>query len=382
MSVINRMLSQLDERRAVTPDSTATALAGPVQALPPGSPRRLGLIALAGLALASAAAFGEWPGLLGAAPAAPQLLSIPQDFIAAPQGQAGLLPEALALREAEDTHVAASAPPEPAALTAATSPRTAARAAARAPTRLPSAPVPTAVAAWPALSIKTEPASPLALAMVATTAPATVMPVAYLPAPNPGSVEKRVIAPSGTQRAAIAYQQAIDQAAGGHSNAAIGLALDALKSDPDHLAARELAAVLMIESKRLADAASLMRDGLERQPQQPHLIMLLARIEAESGSAQAALDRLSAAPALDVDGHGLRAALLARAERYPEAAAAYEAALRLQPDNAAWWFGLGVSLDSSGQAPLARQALQRARALGSLRGDALAYVEQKLAARE
>ncbi|MBX9715488.1 MAG: tetratricopeptide repeat protein [Burkholderiaceae bacterium] len=328
--------------------------------------------------MASAAAFGEWPGLLGAAPAAPQPLSIPQDFMAAPPGQAGLLPEADALREAEDTPVAASVPPEPAALTAATSPRM----AAPAPTRLPSAPVPIAVAAWPALSIKTESASPLALAMVATSAPATVMPVASLPAPTPGSVEKRVIAPSGTQRAAIAYQQAIDQAAGGHSNAAIGLALDALKSDPDHLAARELAAVLMIESKRLADAASLMRDGLERQPQQPHLIVLLARIEAESGSAQAALDRLSAAPALDVGGHGLRAALLARAERYAEAAAAYEAALRLQPDNAAWWFGLGVSLDSSGQAPLARQALQRARALGSLRGDALAYVEQKLAVRE
>ncbi len=379
MSVINRMLSQLDERRATAPDSTATGRAGPVQALPTASPRRLGLLALAGVALATAAAFGEWPSLFNTTSAAPQPLAIPQDMVTAPQGQAGLQPEAMtvAQHEIKETPVAASAPP-PAVLAATASPRP----AAHAPTRAPAAPLQTALAAWPTLSIKAAPPSPVVMATVATTAPAAVMPVAYLPAPNPGSVEKRVIPPSVAQRAAIAYQQAIDQAASGHSNAAIGLAIDALKSDPDHLAARELAAVLMIENKRLDDAFSLMREGLDRQPAQPHLIMLLARIEAESGSAQAALDRLSAAPALDVDGHGLRAALLARAERYSEAAGAYEAAVRLQPDNAVWWFGLGVSLDSSGQAALARQALQRARSLGSLRGDALAYVEQKLAVRE
>lgn len=382
MSVINRMLSQLDERRAAAPDSTATGMAGPVQALPQASPRRLGLMALAGIALVTAAAFGEWPTLLGTPAAAPQPLAIPQDTVTAPQGQAALQPEAVvvavAQQESESMPVAATAPLPPAVVAAVAAPRP----SAPAPTRAAAAPVQAALAGWPTLSIQAAPSSPVATVTVATTAPAAVMPVAYLPAPLPGSVEKRLVPPSVAQRAAIAYQQAIDQAASGHSNAAIVLALDALKSDPDHLAARELAAVLMIETKRLGDAFALMREGLERQPAQPHLIMLLARIEAESGSTQAALDRLSAAPALDVDGHGLRAALLARAERYSDAAGAYEAAVRLQPDNAAWWFGLGVSLDSSGQAALARQALQRARSLGSLRGDALAYVEQKLAVRE
>ena len=190
-----------------------------------------------------------------------------------------------------------------------------------------------------------------------------------------------MIPPSPSQRAALAYQQALDHAATGHNNPAIAQALEALKADPDHLAARELAAVLMIESKRLGDAAALMREGLERQPQQPRLTMLLARVDAETGAPQTALERLTRAPALDAEGHGLRAALLTRAERFREAASAYEAAVRLQPDNAAWWFGLGVALDANGQAPLARQALQRARAIGSLRGDALAYLEQKLASR-
>lgn len=188
-----------------------------------------------------------------------------------------------------------------------------------------------------------------------------------------------MIPPSAAQRATQTYRQAISLAASGHSSLAIAQALDALKIDPDHLAARELAVALLMEGQRLGEAHALIRDGLARQPQQPHLIMLLARIEAETGDTQAALERLTAAPALDGDGHGLRAVLLARAERYREAASAYDAAVRLQPDNAVWWLGLGVSLDANGQTALSRQALQRARAIGSLRGDALAYIEQKLA---
>ena len=375
MSVINDMLSNLDERRAQTPEAPGTAAAGVVEAVPRAARRRLGLMALGGATLVSAAAFAQWPALMGDPVAGPQPVVIPQVVATV------VTPDAMPLVPVDP--VAAVAPVQVAAVEArpvsALTPQTRrgkAAPAANADSSGMQAPHPTPSPARRGLeAAPTTAAMALPMATVAMASPTT--PVTDTPRGN-GTVEKRVLPPSAAQRATVAYQQAIDLAASGHSTPAIARALEALAADPDHIAARELAAVLMMEGKRLADAAALMRDGLARQPQQRHLVMLLARIEAETGATQAALDRLSAAPGLDGEGHGLRAALLARAERYREAASAYEAAVRLQPDNASWWFGLGVALDADGQAPLARQALQRARAIGSLRGDALAYVEQKL----
>ena len=403
MSVINRMLSQLDERRAAAPEAPGTGAAGAVEAVPPTVSRRLSWMVLSGAALVSATAFGHWsgvPGLLGTPAHAPQPVVIAPDPVtpSAPTAVAEVtavpsdpLPTAAAhelsptelrspSRVAAATTAAAEirsptdAVPTALAIRTATLPmrlrsHTAEHVAALSAVRTPAAHAPAAAAVGVA--------SPLDNSSTVAMAAPTASPV-YAPTDS-GSVEKRMIPPSAAQRATLAYQQAIGLAASGHSTPAIAQALEALKADPDHIAARELAAALMMETHRLGDAAALMREGLSRQPQQPHLIMLVARIEAETGETQAALARLSAAPGLDSEGHGLRAALLARAERYPEAASAYEAAVRLQPDNATWWFGLGVSLDANGQPALARQALQRARAIGSLRGDALAYVDQKLA---
>ncbi len=373
MSVINRMLSQLDARRAPAPEATGTATAGSIEAVSVAAPRRLGLVVLAGAALVSAAAFGQWPALMGG-----RAFPLPHPAMVSQPAVATESTVQMAATQIESVPAAEVEAP----LT-------------EKPTSVESAPLgalsPEGRGSWPvhiappsrSAKVAAEVPPPTAAdTIVAMAAPVKNVASAPAPATDPSSVEKRVIPPSPSQRAAFAYRQALDNAASGHSHPAIALALEALQTEPDHLAARELAAVLMIESKRLGDAAALMREGLERQPQQPRLTMLLARIDAETGAPQTALDRLAAAPALDAEGHGLRAALLTRAERFREAASAYEAAVRLQPDNAAWWFGLGVALEANGQAPLARQALQRARAIGSLRGDALAYIEQKLASRE
>jgi tetratricopeptide (TPR) repeat protein len=186
------------------------------------------------------------------------------------------------------------------------------------------------------------------------------------------------------QRADQHYREASEFAASGHSTQAIALALEALNAEPNHIAARRLAAVLMVEKSRFDEAAALLRDGLERAPQQAQLAYLLARIKAETGDAAGALALLPPGDALSSEGFALRAALLSQQGEYASALPSYEAALRRNPDVTTTWLGLAVALDAQGQTTSARQAFMRAKSVGAARGDLSAelqtYIEQKLAA--
>jgi len=256
-------------------------------------------------------------------------------------------------------------------------PAPAAEPAAPAPPVTPSAPADATTA--PVLPAAAAPPARVAMAAASVVRPAVPV-AATLPAPAiDGTAEKKVIAPTASQRAALAYRQATELGASGHSSQAIAHALDALAADPDHLGARQLAAVLMFETRRFDEAGALLQAGLARAPQQPRLAYLLARLKAEGGDADGALALLPAGPGQSAEAQGLRAAVLARQGRYAEALPAYEAALRQDPGNASWWLGLGIALDADGQGGLAKQALQRARAIGTLQPDVLAYLDQKIA---
>ena len=351
MSVINDMLTALDTRRAATPAGMAAvpAARGAIQS------RRLQFMFVLGATAVAAAALADWPQLLSANSRLPQPPVIADAAAIAP------LPAAAA--------PAAPVPPGTLTLAIATPTATA-----------PAITTPRPVAALPLIAPPAaQHAAPLAQSAALTPpvgAPAHAAPPAS--AAN-GTVEKHVIAPSAAQRAAAAYRQALDMGASGHSGSAIDRALEALQADPDHAGARQLAAVLMFEARRLDEAAALLRAGLARTPQQPRLAYLLARLQAETGDADGALALLPGGVALAAEAHGLRAAILARQGRFKEALPAYEAALRQDPGNAAWWLGLGLALEANDQVDLARQALRRARALGTLGPDVQTYVEQKLA---
>lgn len=352
MSVINDMLTALDARRAATPAGMAAVPAsrGALKS------RRVQLMLVVGATAVTATALADWPQLLTANTRTPQ-----------PPAMVGAAPLA--------ADAAPAAPAQPGTMTLAIATTTAATPARR---------TPRPVAAPPSVARPPEQntaAVALTAALTPTASvPAHVAPMATLPAPAAkGTAEKHVIPLSATQRAALAYRQALDMSASGHSGSAIDRALEALQADPDHAGARQLAAVLMFEARRLDEAGTLLRAGLERTPHQPRLAYLLARLKAEIGDPDGALALLPGGVALAGEAHGLRAAILARQGRFKEALPAYEAALRQDPGNAAWWLGLGLALEANDQIDLARQALRRARGLGTLGPDVQTYVEQKLA---
>lgn len=186
-------------------------------------------------------------------------------------------------------------------------------------------------------------------------------------------------ASSPVARAAAAYRRALDLSDEGRETAALDTALEALRIDPQHGAARRLAVTLALNLNRIEQANAWIDEGLKADPNDAEMQYLRARALVVSGLNEQALVALQGQSRPTPDALGLKAGLLAREGQYPQAARAYEQALRDQPTNATWWLGLGVAFDAQGQATPARNAFTRARALGTLRNDLQAWVEQKLA---
>jgi MSHA biogenesis protein MshN len=182
-------------------------------------------------------------------------------------------------------------------------------------------------------------------------------------APVLPELNKRVLPEAPGQRAQNLLRQALEAAQSGHNHLASERAAEALKIDPQLHAARQLAASLALEAGRPADAEALLTEGLAHGAT-PSTVVLLARLRAERGDAQGALELLDWPAARGADADGLRAAVLAQRGEHFQAVPAYEAALRQQPANATWWLGLGVSLEAQGEAQRARGAYERAHQIG------------------
>lgn len=370
MSVINRMLSELDARQQPLPTTWAfEALSPPV--LPPlHAKRRAVSLGLSGAVLITSVAWTDWTAWLPEAEAP----AVAQAVVQAPPVLAHATPPTP--HRAGATAQAAAPAPRAAAPRGSAAPR----APAASPKPLEASAAAFASAAAHLLQEAPTAAGPvLASAQPSSWSTPHEAPLAETPAPTP-AIEKRLVALNPAQRAALAYRQAVELAAAGHGTQAIERAQEALRADADHVPARQLAAALLFEKQRLPEALALLNEGLERRPGQPQWVYLLARLKAETGDNAAALALLAQTAELGADGHGLRAVLLARQGQFAAAASAYEAALRLANDNAAWWVGLGAALEADGQAAQARQAYQRARSTGALNADLQAFVERKLAA--
>jgi MSHA biogenesis protein MshN len=340
MSVVNRMLQDLDKRHAAS-----ESLPGVVQSLPGGAregvPALRWLAVLVLAALAGGAVYLAWPQLAMREPA--RVMQKP-------------------VVVQEPPVVAANPPP-------------------------PSAPVPTAVppaapSQQPALPARqaAPPASTPAVKPGAAAAPVSAPVQTAAPAPPPriektaASTQKPVPNEPETTAAAPAAEPSIEK----HDRKATPQ--ERADSDSQRLAAQ---ATQLARQGRTAEARAVLQEALSRDARQPVLAMLLARMQAEQpdlapaiATLQAALPAAASQPAY----RALYAAILQRAGRHAEAAEQYSAAVQLAPANGVWWMGLGISLEAQGQALPAREAFQRARHAGGLSPEVVDYLDQKLSA--
>ena len=159
------------------------------------------------------------------------------------------------------------------------------------------------------------------------------------------------------------------------------VATAAVQQDAGHTKARLTLATCLIEQGQRDRAYSLLREGLKLRPEQTELARLLAQAMIDEGKLDAARDVLSASlPGVtkDPDYHALYAAVLQRLKQHKEAALTYRDILKLHPENSVWWMGLAISLEAMSRQEDALIAYRNALNGQSLAPDTQQYINQRI----
>lgn len=204
------------------------------------------------------------------------------------------------------------------------------------------------------------------------------------PKPQPANAGVRMQPVQGRtmskqQQAEAQYNRATAALQEGRIREAIRGLEDVLVTEPRHDAARQTLVGLLIEARRGDEAMRVLQAGLVLDPRQPAMAMLLARLQIEHGGT--GIDTLLRSlpyAAGDADYEGFLAGALQRASRHREAIEQYQAAVRSAPGNGVWWMGLGISLQAEKRAAEAADAYARALSTGALSPELRTFVERRL----
>ncbi|HEU4441153.1 MAG TPA: tetratricopeptide repeat protein [Burkholderiales bacterium] len=362
MSLINRMLQDLDRRQALE-----TADAGVVRASAARPASREWFWRVLVVLLTVALAWMGWVAiqLLPRKPLATDLA-----FVAASEARA-------------------RPPAKPAAPPVA-------EAAAPAPIAAPVPETPPVVAAAlvapssDALRLATELQTPIIEKPIEPPKPAaaTTKPKATAPAPKPAakpSVDKRERMRSANDNAEGHFRRAALLLNHGRVSEAEEQLVAALQVDPRHGAARQAYVSLLLEQQRVSTARRVLQEALVLEPAQPAFALALARIHAaerDYAAALAVLDRAAPVGHGAADFQAFRGAMLQRLGRHDEALVAYQNAVRDGTPPATAWIGYAISLEAVGKRSEAAQAYRRALTVGLLAAEARDYAESRARALE
>jgi MSHA biogenesis protein MshN len=195
-------------------------------------------------------------------------------------------------------------------------------------------------------------------------------------------VTKTVRPETVEQIAGRLYQTAINEIRAGLQVKAAETLRGVLAIKPDHHAAREALAGVLVNTGRSADVIALMREGLAVDPTASSFAKLLARLLIDRGEQEAAIQTLeNHRPTLtdDPDYHAMLAALYQRSQRNTEAAALYRQLVQAYPNRSVWWIGYGIASEANNNREQAVLAFRRARQLPGMSQQMRQFVDQRLA---
>jgi MSHA biogenesis protein MshN len=207
--------------------------------------------------------------------------------------------------------------------------------------------------------------------------PARILPG---PAQSTGRVVKRDRVRSPEERAEAEFRRGVtllNQARTGEAEESFAAAL---ATHSGHVAARQALAALYLEHGRVDEARRLLQEGVALHPDNVRFAVVLARILIERKDYAAAIEVANGVRPPeqgDAELQFMRATALQRSGRNAEAAEAFQASLRGAPQNGAAWMGLAIALEAVGRKAEAGAAFKRAAAAGSLGVEARGYAEQR-----
>lgn len=194
-------------------------------------------------------------------------------------------------------------------------------------------------------------------------------------------ISKQEHVASPTEQADALYQQGREAQRTGRLKEAITHYQTALSLSPEHIAARQSLASLLISAQQWSAVEPVLREGISIPATRMTSTLTLARLFVERNQAADALDLMqqqAASGEKNAEYQGFLATLLNRAGRASEAAKHYQLATQLAPTEARWWAGLGIALETDGQSAAAHEAYLKARSLPGLPPELAVHVEQRL----
>ncbi len=187
--------------------------------------------------------------------------------------------------------------------------------------------------------------------------------------------------PLAGDHAEAEYRKGVAAYRAGHASEAAAAFRAVLAEDPRHLGARQALLGMLAQAKQWDEAQALLKEALTIMPTHYLWAMVLARIQVERGNTAAALETLLQHKAYAdkrADYQGFTGAVLQRLQRPREAALCFQAAAQLRPSEARWWLGLGMSLEADARPAEAREAFLKAQGADGLTPETQAFIAARL----
>lgn len=128
-------------------------------------------------------------------------------------------------------------------------------------------------------------------------------------------------------------------------------------------------------------ALAILQQGIQLQPQAADLKLLLSRMYQRlemPADALAVLKSMTLNAERAREGLSIRAELAWKAADYEQAVADYQVLTQAQPGNARWWLGLALALDDSDASTAAVEAYRRALQIGGFTAATNLYIQDRL----
>jgi len=194
------------------------------------------------------------------------------------------------------------------------------------------------------------------------------------------AVKKQQRQLNSSQQAELAYQKGYQLLQQNKIYSAEAKLLLALEHDAKHINAREMLVGLYLKAGRKVEAEGLLNKGLLHLPNYSNFAKLRARILLDNNQVNKAVKTLlKHKPTLlaDPNFYALLAASYQRQNNHAAAANTYVKLLKINPREGIWWVGMAISLEALNKDEQARDAYEKARQTGTLNTRITNYSNQR-----